>query len=188
MRNLVFCLVVFTVIDLGVSRAVAQDAAPPAGSEAQRDQEWLTAYMMAHQGYRLDHMDALEDTFSKMTPTQLGTLKDFYEQKHAATMRQQELFHRAQALQLSMGEANIQRQMQGMNQINQEQSAAANLEDQRLARMHQEAAAASQEKSMMSPYGFGAGYGSGYGIGYGNPMNALPYHPSLNPYLHAPGY
>src|SRR3990172_6422475 len=118
MRNLVFCLVVFTVIDLGVSRAVAQDA-PPAGSQAQSDQEWLTAYMMAHQGYRLDHMDALEDTFSKMTPTQLGTLKDFYEQKHAAMVRQQELFHRAQALQLSMGEANMQRQMQGMNQINQ---------------------------------------------------------------------
>ena len=143
---------------------------PDVQAQAIRDQEWLTAYMMAHQGYRLDHMEALEDKFGKMSPTQLETLKMFYEQKHQAMVQSQQLFHQAQANQVAQAQAQIQKQNRAMGLINQEETASATTEDQRLNQMHQEAFEANQDKqSMQYPYGMGGymnpygGYRGGYG-------------------------
>jgi len=144
----------------------SQPAAPsgPMTPQAQQDEEWLTAYMMAHQGYRLDHMDALEDAFSKMTPTQLHTLRLMYEQKHASNMQADALYQRAQANAVAMDEARVKRQASAMNSINTEESSAANYEDQRLKLMHEEAAQNyQQETSMKAPAaGFPGYYGSPY--------------------------
>lgn len=141
-------------------------AAPsaPLPPQAQQDKEWLTAYMMAHQGYRLDHMDALEDAFGKMSPTQLATLRMMYEQKHAANMQAQALYQRAQANSVAMDEARVKRQAAAMNSINTEDTSAANFEDQRIKMMHEEAAQNyEQERSMKTPAaGFPGYYGSQY--------------------------
>jgi hypothetical protein len=150
----------------------AQPATPAPGSpqeaaQAQLDREWLTAYMMAHEGYGLKNMAALEDKFGKMTPTQLATLRMFYEQKHNLMVQQQQLFHQAQAHQNALAQMQLARQQQAMNAINQEDTGAANLEDQRLNIMHQEAWEASQQKSALTPYpGYFGGYRGGY---YGVP-------------------
>ena len=135
----------------------------------QSDIEWLTAYMLAHQGYRLNHMPALEDKFSKMSPTQLGTLRDFYEQKHEHTMKQQELFHRMQALQLSNAESQVAKQQRAMNMINVEQTQSANQEQQQLNTMHQQAAEAALQNrdSNLPMYGGYPAYPYGYGMPYG---------------------
>jgi hypothetical protein len=145
----------------------APQAAAPSGPlppQAQQDKEWLTAYMMAHKGYRLDHMDALEDSFNKMSPSQLATLRMFYEQKHAADTKSQALYQRAQENAVSMDEARVQRQRSAMNSINTEQSSAATLEDQRLKLMHEEASQNyQQEQALKSPSsGFPGYYGSPY--------------------------
>lgn len=148
----------------------AAPASPtPLSPESKSDVEWLTAYMMAHQGYRLDHMPALEDSFSKMTPTQLGTLRDFYEQKHEATMKQQELFHRMQAQQLANAEAQVAKQQRAMNTISTEQTQAANVENQQINIMHQEAAEAAMQNRAGYPYMYGGypAYPYGYGGVYG---------------------
>ena len=146
---------------------------PDVQAQAIRDQEWLTAYMMAHQGYRLDHMEALEDKFGKMSPTQLATLKLMYEQKHQAMVQSQQLFHQAQANQVAQAQAQIQKQQRAMNMINQEETGAATTEDQRLNAMHQEAFEANQDKqSMQYPYGMG-----GYMNPYGYQGGYSPYRP-----------
>jgi hypothetical protein len=72
-------------------------AVPQQTPQSQADAEWLTAYMLAHEGYRLDHMPALEKSFAKMSPTQLHTLRDFYEQKHEMLTQQEALIHQMQA-------------------------------------------------------------------------------------------
>jgi len=146
-------------------------------STTQADKEWLTAYMLAHEGYRLDHLDALEDKFSKMSPTQLGTLRNLYEMKHQAMMQQQQLFHRAQAQQFSWAEAETARQQQLTGTIGQEETSAANLEEQQLNQMHQEAAANAMQKSSMYPYGVGGYPASPYGYHYGYPMVPVPLRP-----------
>jgi hypothetical protein len=141
---------------------------PDVQAQAIRDQEWLTAYMMAHEGYRLNHMEALEDKFGKMTPTQLETLKMMYEQKRQSTIESEQLFRQAQSQQVAQAQMQIQKQQRSMGLINQEETAAATNEDQRLNTMHQEAFEASQDKqSMQYPYGMG-GYMNPYGArGYG---------------------
>jgi hypothetical protein len=141
---------------------------PDVQAQAIRDQEWLTAYMMAHEGYRLNHMEALEDKFGKMTPTQLETLRMMYEQKRQSTIESEQLFRQAQAHQVAQAQMQIQNQQRAMGMINQEETAAATTEDQRLNQMHQEAFEANQDKQMMqNPYGMG-GYMNPYGArGYG---------------------
>jgi hypothetical protein len=62
--------------------------------QQQADVEWLMSYMLAHEGYRFDDVPMMERSFGKMSPTQLHTLREFYEKKlalqthHAATMIQ----------------------------------------------------------------------------------------------------
>jgi hypothetical protein len=143
-----------------------QAAAPskPLPPQAQLDKEWLTAYMLAHQGYRLDHMDALEDAFGKMTPTQLATLRMMYEEKQKSAMQSEALYQRAQANAISMDEARVKRETAALNSIDTEDTSSANYEDQRLKIMHQEAAENyQQEQSLKSPaMGYPGFYGSPY--------------------------
>ena len=181
----VAALVVALLVDVAAGHAqqpAAPSAAPPAASEGangQDDQEWLTAYMLAHEGYRLHHVDALNDSFSKMTPSQLSTMRDLYEQKHQQMVQQQQLFHRMNALQVSMAEHQNARQQQMMSQINQEQSQAAGLEERQLNQMHMQAAEAAAQKSMTYPsYMQPMGYPySPYGYGRPNLYHPYPAYP-----------
>ena len=141
-------------------------------SEAQADQEWMTAYMLAHKGYQLHHLDALDDAFGKMSPTQLHHLRVMYQEKYEASKQTDALLQQAQQQAVTAGRVQVQRQRQAMNSINTEQTSAATLEDQRLQQMHQEAQSNyQQEVSMKTPAaGFPGYYGSPYApipAGYG---------------------
>jgi hypothetical protein len=157
--------------------ATGQTNAAP--SEAQADKEWLTAYFMVHEGYKLHHMPAIDDTLNKMTPTQLHTLRNMYEQKHSQTMQQQATFNQWNAHKLAQAQAWHQQQQSQLNQISAEESQSASLAERQINQMHQEAAANAEAKSlsypypgMYGPYGGAYGYG-GYG-GYGRPYG-YPY-------------
>jgi hypothetical protein len=67
--------------------------------QAQADVEWLMAYMLAHEGYRFDDVPMMERSFGKMSPTQLHTLREFYEKKHALQMQYAATTIQAQAQQ-----------------------------------------------------------------------------------------
>jgi exonuclease VII large subunit len=163
----------------------AQTPAPPAKAstaqasttpqqtpQSQADVEWLTAYMMAHEGYRLDHMSALEKSFTKMSPTQLHTLREFYERKHAMVMQQKRRFARCRQ-QVSMAQA-YQQQQRSLNQFTQEESQAADAETRRINQMHEEAAANAGAARNYGPHIYPSpGYG-GYPFG--------PYGGSRYPY------
>jgi len=147
-----------------------QAAAPskPLPPQAQQDKEWLTAYFMANEGYRLDHMDALEDSFSKMSPNQLATLRMMYEQKQQSALKSEALYQRAQENAVSMDEAKVKRQTAALNSIDTENTSAANFEDQRIKQMHKEAYENyRQEQAMKTPAAGFAGY-------YGSPYAPLP--------------
>jgi hypothetical protein len=147
-------------------------------SQSQLDKEWLTAYFMAHEGYKLQHMPALEATLGKMTPTQLHTLRDMYDKKHSMMMQQQQIFNQWNAQKLAQAQAWSQRQQQQMNQISAEESQSASLEERQINQMHQEAAANAEIKNQSYPgmYGpYGGPYGGGYIHPYFNPLGANPY-------------
>ena len=94
-------------------------------SQAQLDREWLTSYFLVHQGYKLHHMAAIDATLNKMTPTQLRTLRDMYDQKHTMTMQQQATFNQWNAQKVAQAQAWSQRQQQQMNQISTEETQSA---------------------------------------------------------------
>jgi hypothetical protein len=157
-----------------VAPATAPDQSAPA-NQAQDDREWLTAYFMVHQGYKLHHMPAIDDTLNKMTPTQLHTLRDMYDQKHSMMMQQQATFNQLNAQKVAQAEAWNQRQQQQLNQLSAEETQAASLEDRQINQMHQEAAANAEAKSLSypgnyGPYGSPYGYGGGYIHPYFNPL------------------
>ncbi len=147
-------------------------------TQAQLDREWLTAYFLVHQGYKLHHMQAIDATLNKMTPTQLHTLRDMYDQKHSLMMQQQATFNQWNAQKVAQAQAWSQRQQQQMNQISSEESQSANAAEQQINQMHQEAAANAEMKNLSYPgyYGpYGGGYGGGYIHPYFNPLSANPY-------------
>ncbi|MEX0641339.1 MAG: hypothetical protein WD468_01490 [Pirellulales bacterium] len=147
-------------------------------SQAQLDKEWLTSYFLVHQGYKLHHMEAIDVTLNKMTPTQLHTLREMYDQKHSLMMQQQAQFNQWNAHQLAQAQAYNQKQQQQMSQISSEETQAANLSEQQINQMHQEAAANAENKSMSYPgmYGpYGGAYGGGYIHPYFNPLGGNPY-------------
>ena len=125
--------------------------APQQAPQSQADVEWLTAYMLAHEGYRLNHMPALEKAFEKMSPTQLRTLREFYEQKHEMVMRQTALIHQLQAQQVNMAQEYQQRQQQSLDRFTQEQSQAADSETERINQMHEQAAANAAAERLYGP-------------------------------------
>ena len=162
----------------------AQPSAPPVGvssqsapiSQAQDDREWLTAYFMVHQGYKMHHMPAIDATLNKMTPTQLHTLRDMYDQKHSMMMQQQATFNQWNAQKVAQAQAYQQQQQRQLNQISAEESQSANLEERQINQMHQEAAANAEMKSLsypgaVGPYGSPYGYGGGYIHPYFNPLS-----------------
>ena len=129
---------------------------------------------MAHQGYKLHHMPALEATLGKMTPTQLHTLRDMYDKKHSMMMQQQAIFNQWNAQKVAQAQAWSQRQQQQMNQISAEETQSASLEQRQIDQMHQEAAANAEMKNLSYPgmYGpYGGAYGGGYIHPYFNPLN-----------------
>jgi hypothetical protein len=133
-------------------------------SEAQQDKEWLTAYMLTHQGYRLEHLDALNDVFGKMTPSQLHAMRLMYQEKYESSKRTDALMQRAQEQSASIGELQVKKEQTALKQINSGDTGSANLEDQRLTQMHREASENyQQEQAEKSPVG---GYPGYYGTPY----------------------
>jgi hypothetical protein len=164
----------------GPTQSPVDTGAPnqPQPDQAQLDREWLTAYFMAHEGYKLQHMPALDATLGKMTPTQLHTLRDMYDKKHSLMMQQQQLFNQWNAQKLAQAQSWDQRQTQRLNQLSTEETQSASLEERQINQMHQEAAANAEMKNlsypgMYGPYG-GGGYG-GYVHPYFNPLSPSPY-------------
>lgn len=119
--------------------------------QAQADVEWLTAYMLAHEGYRLNHLPALEQSFEKMSPTQLHTLRELYEQKRAMAMRQAAIDHRLQEQQLELARQYHERQQRTMDQAAQQRSQAVNEVQQQINRMHADAAANAAAQRLYGP-------------------------------------
>jgi hypothetical protein len=148
---------------------------PSDSDQARQDREWLTAYMLAHQGYRLDHMEALEDKFNRMTPSQLRTLTEMYKMKHENDMRQSQLIYQAQQQAAAMAIARNQRQQALLDQDATLESQGAMIEQQRLNEMHREAFV-NMLNNRSAPYGYGPGYGYGYGA-------APYYHPFMHPFM-----
>lgn len=109
--------------------------------QGRQSREWLTAYMLTHGGYRLHHLDALNDTFGKMTPSQLSTLKKFHEEKHQATMRQQDVEQRMREHEAANAEAHNRMTDQQLNAFNSQQDQQGAASEQRLNAMHHEASA-----------------------------------------------
>ena len=147
-------------------------------SQAQLDREWLTSYFLVHQGYKLHHMEAIDDTLGKMTPTQLHTLRQMYDQKHSMMMQQQAIFNQWNAQKVAQAQAWGQRQQQQMNQISSEETQSADAAQQQINQMHQEAAANAEIKNMSYPgyYGpYGGAYGGGYIHPYFNPLGGGQY-------------
>ena len=69
--------------------------------QAQADVEWLMSYMLAHEGYRFDDVPMMERSFGKMSPTQLHTLREFYEKKHTLQTQHAATMIQAQQKQMS---------------------------------------------------------------------------------------
>ena len=104
--------------------------------QGRQSREWLTAYMLTHGGYRLHHLDALNDTFGKMTPSQLNTLKEFHEEKHQATMRQQDFEQRMREQEAANAEAHNRMTDHQLNAFNSQQNQQGAAMEQRLRAMH----------------------------------------------------
>ncbi len=176
--NLIVALSLVLVVSLAAKQGVTQtqlSRTPSAttatrsssqSAQAKEAKEWLTAYMMVHHGYKLNHMDALEDKFNKMTPTQLETLKMMYEQKHAANLRRDAMFQQAQdqVNNIRMSQMRGQQQLFNKAELQGEQE-STEIEQNRLNQMHREAAENIRAKEAYPLYG-GGGYYGGYG-GYG---------------------
>ncbi len=109
--------------------------------QGRQSREWLTAYMLTHGGYRLHHLDALNDTFEKMTPSQLSTLKKLHEEKHQATMRQQDVEQRMREHEAANAEAHNRMTDQQLNAFTSQQNQQGAATEQRLSAMHHEASA-----------------------------------------------
>jgi hypothetical protein len=121
--KLVVIVAVSGMCALGLAQIPFEPAETPAQSapvqqqtpQQQSDVEWLMAYMLAHEGYRFDDVPMMERSFGKMSPTQLHTLREFYEKKHtlqmqhvATTLKAQE--RQAKQIQLQPTAAEQRRQ------------------------------------------------------------------------------
>lgn len=135
-------------------------AAPAAADtpQVQKDREWLVAYLIAHQGYRIDQMDMLEQRIAKMSPTQVETLVDVYRQKHDLALQREANYQRFQQQQLALYQSDQAQRDEAQTVHTQELDDAANVEQTRID---------SQLKQAGTPQQFNYGpYGTGYGYGY----------------------
>ena len=114
----------------------AQAAPTPAQTpQSQADVEWLTSYMLVHEGYRFDDLPALERSLEKMSPTQLRTLRQFIEEKHAMDIERAATVRQMPAEQLTSSALDKQRQQQALDQYNEDQSQGPDIADVRLEHM-----------------------------------------------------
>lgn len=138
----------------------------PAGNapetETDREREWLVAYLIAHQGYRLDQMDSLEQRVGRMSARQVHTLVDLYQQKHELALQREKSNQAArhQAYQAQTAAYNQRLQEEQTNR--QDIDSAAQAEQSRLNTQQSQAMQNIQESSLM--------HGPSY-MGYGNPLS-----------------
>ena len=133
--------------------------------QVQKDREWLVAYLIAHQGYRIDQMDMLEQRIAKMSPTQVETLVDVYQQKHDLALQREANYQRFQQQQLSLYQSDQAQRDQQQQDYTQQLSDAANQEQTRINNQMQQAGTPQQFN--YGPYGTGYGYGvPAYGAFY----------------------
>lgn len=158
----------------GAQASWAADPAPKKApqtdeqKQAEDDRAWLTAYMLAHQGYRLHHTDALEYNFNKMSPKQLRYLVDFYKESHQQRMQQAnlELTQRKSMVAQTNAERKDQFNTAASSIEQGAEAGAANMQNQ-VNQMHQEAFSNYQRGSWQNtlyrnPGGFYWGGGSAY--------------------------
>lgn len=144
---------------------VTPPAVAPAPASAQadtpqvkKDREWLVAYLIAHQGYRIDQMDALEKRIDRMSPTQVETLIDVYQQKHELALQREANYQRLQQQQFSMMQAQQAQRDHEQDVHTQELDQAANLEQSRLNTQAVQAGTPQTFPSSYAPFGYGYGY------------------------------
>ncbi|MBX3415273.1 MAG: hypothetical protein KF708_21490 [Pirellulales bacterium] len=154
--------------------APAPAQTPPANASApavadtpqvQKDREWLVAYLIAHQGYRIDQMDMLEKRIAQMTPTQVETLVDVYKQKHDLALQREANYQRFQQQQLSLYQQDQAQRNQEQEDYTQQLNDAANQEQSRINTQLKQSGTPQQFPYL--PYGTGYGYGyPAYGAFY----------------------
>jgi len=133
--------------------------------QVKKDREWLVAYLIAHQGYRIEQMDALEKRIDRMTPTQVETLIDVYQQKHQMALSREANWQQLQQQQFALMQTQQAQLAEQQDEHTKELDQAANLEQSRLEQQRQQA-----ETPMNFPTNYGpalAPFYGGYGPGYG---------------------
>jgi hypothetical protein len=91
--------------------------------------------MLVNEGYRFEDLPALERSFEKMSPTQLHTLRQFIEEKHAMDLERAATIRQMQAHELTTSAAYERRQKQALDQYNEDQSQGPDIADVRLEHM-----------------------------------------------------
>lgn len=144
--------------------------AQPAQDATQQEREWLVAYLIAHQGYRIDQMDELEKRMDRMSPTQVRTLVDLYQQKHQFALHRELANQQARNQAFSMQTADYNQRVQQEQMTRQELDAGATAEQSRLNQQQSQARQNVEQNSLMhqsnymnqgnyvNPYGGGAFY------------------------------
>lgn len=147
----------------GAARQPDLPAPPPAGApqppqdNIQKEREWLVAYLIAHQGYRIDQMDALEKRIDRMSPTQVQTLVEVYRQKHDLALQREQAYQQMRNQAFAAQTADYNRRLQQEQTYRQELDAGAQAEQARLNQQQQQAMQNFQENAMMhQPYYFNA--------------------------------
>lgn len=142
-------------------------APPPAGAkdvpqdETQQEREWLVAYLIAHQGYRIDQMDSLEKRIGKMSATQVHTLVDLYQQKHELALQREKSNQAARHQAFNLQTADYNQRLKDEQTARSEIDSAANAEQSRLNTQQSQAMQNIQESNLF--------HGPSY-MGYGNPL------------------
>jgi hypothetical protein len=131
----------FAQIPFEPANAQPAPIVPAQTPQIQADVEWLTSYMLVNEGYRFDDLPALERSFEKMSPTQLHTLRQFMERKHAMALQRATTIRQMQAQQLANSAAVQRRQRQMLSQYHEDQSQGSDITDVRLQHMKNLAAA-----------------------------------------------
>lgn len=122
---------------------------------AQQEREWLVAYLIAHQGYRIDQMDALEKRIDRMSPTQVQTLVDIYKQKHELALKREASYHQMRSQTLAAQTADYNQRLQQEQANRQAIDASANAEQQRLNQQQQQAAQNVEQNQLFHQQSYG---------------------------------
>lgn len=152
----------------------ATNDAPPQ-NDIQKEREWLVAYLIAHQGYRIDQMDALEKRIDRMSPTQVQTLVDVYKQKHDFALQREQSYQQMRNQAFSMQTADRAQAVHEQNTYQQELDAGAQAMQARLNEQQQQAARNFQQNALMHQPNY---------MNYGNYINPYFMGPYADRYWH----